>query len=206
MRGGSDGAKVTPLRRDALTLAAMGCPQCGGSSRRMLAPGFWECESPVQVTVPGPGYGAPPTGQYGPALVTLTQACRYRYQEGRPPGAPVCASPSCGRFAGGVATVVDAPCAGICSPCNGPLLCRQDRARASAEADAKKEAEEAEAAAKKAAEEQALAATPEAREARARSSREGRGSISRESLSRRTVTCSSYSRKPSRCSVTPSLG
>lgn len=81
----------------------MGCPVCGGSERKLLAPGFYECtslkldgEKLVGVVPPGQ-MGAPPPGIpiYGPNYVV----CGHRYQEGGSMTAtPQCA---CGMFSVG---------------------------------------------------------------------------------------------------------
>lgn len=135
----------------------MTCPSCGGSQRTELAPGFYECQTTVVATSPGPGYGAPPTGQFGPQHITTTHPCGYRYQEGSSSSPGLACVAGCGRFAVGTCTSCGQPVCGLCSPGNGPLLCPTHRAEKRARADER----EAELARQK-------AATPEARAQRAR--------------------------------------
>jgi hypothetical protein len=68
---------------DAMTTT---CPECGGGSLRELTPGFYECMSPIDVSLPpdpagNPGWlhGSRPCGhrfQAGPALATEPCWCR----------------------------------------------------------------------------------------------------------------------------------
>jgi hypothetical protein len=79
----------------------MGCPRCRGSSRRMLAPGYYECTSITE----RPGYMPGPGGTWIPGPERV--ACGHRYQEGTGTSLGQC---DCGVFA--VAT---------CQQCGKPL-------------------------------------------------------------------------------------
>ncbi|MEV0719892.1 hypothetical protein [Asanoa sp. NPDC050611] len=70
-----------------------GCPQCGGTQRLLLAPGFWEC------TTYGPGHGPTATMTGGTAVVSPGRVCGHRYQEATGAVPPV--SCGCGLFAVG---------------------------------------------------------------------------------------------------------
>lgn len=98
------------------------------------------------MTAPGPGYGAPPTGQFGPQHMSSKQPCGQRYQEGTSASVgPTCVA-GCGRFAVGQCTSCWQPVCGLCSPGNGPLLCpdhRADAQAAAAERQAELEREQA---------------------------------------------------------------
>lgn len=54
----------------------MSCPQCGGSARDEIAPGFWRCRSMVQVSDPHD-----PHARQG----YVDRVCGAEYQEGPPP-------------------------------------------------------------------------------------------------------------------------
>lgn len=79
----------------------MGCPRCRGSSRRMLAPGYYECTSITE----RPGYMPGPGGTWIPGPERVV--CGHRYQEGTGTSLGQC---DCGVFA--VAT---------CQQCGKPL-------------------------------------------------------------------------------------
>jgi hypothetical protein len=133
------------------------CPTCGGTRRRTLAPGFFECQSPVTVVQRGPGFGPPPTGQFGPATIMSSTTCGIRYQEGGTVSGVMLCSSNCGRFSVGLCAHCGQPVCGICSPDNGPLLCTSDReALGRAQISARKAAEHK------------AASTPEARMEQAR--------------------------------------
>jgi hypothetical protein len=92
----------------------MACPTCGGSNREAIAPGWWRCRSDVISRIPGPGYGAPPTGQFGPEWIDVAVPCGSTYAEGigQGPIAPAC---SCGTFAIGICEECGEPVCGECS-------------------------------------------------------------------------------------------
>jgi hypothetical protein len=77
---------------------AMACPKCGGSSRRQVAPGAFECTSVVTtmrlLPAPGPGHGPV---DLEPRAVD--QVCGHRYQEGTPAMAANLPKCWCGVFA-----------------------------------------------------------------------------------------------------------
>lgn len=112
----------------------MACPVCSGTQRAELAPGFFECQTVLAVTAPGPGYGALPTGQFGPQHITTHQTCGQRYQEGAGASAGLVCVADCGRFAVGRCSNCGQPVCGLCSPGNGPLLCPEHRDEANAAA------------------------------------------------------------------------
>lgn len=55
----------------------MPCPNCGGNSREVIAPGFWLCTSPIPVGTPGPGL----LGLPGPPVAHIMTPCGKEYQE-----------------------------------------------------------------------------------------------------------------------------
>jgi uncharacterized Zn finger protein (UPF0148 family) len=79
----------------------MGCPRCGGSSRRELAPGYYECTSITE----RPGYMPGPQGTWIPGPERVV--CGYKYQEAVSAALGQC---ECGIFA--IAT---------CQHCGTPL-------------------------------------------------------------------------------------
>lgn len=115
----------------------MACPTCGGLQRRAVAPGFWECESPVtelfQTAQPFDLVGAAPVG-------ARTRPCGTRYQEGQAAGAPSC---RCGMFAVATCTECGQPLCGDClRRVSGHVLCVVDAQRVHAQMDAPRLAEE----------------------------------------------------------------
>jgi hypothetical protein len=94
----------------------MPCPSCGGTRRKAIAPGWWQCSSEVATQAPGPGRGAPPTGRFGPTEIVSASQCGEVYSEAstleQPPSVPSC---SCGTFAIGVCAQCGEPVCGICS-------------------------------------------------------------------------------------------
>lgn len=74
----------------------MACPQCGGSDRHLIAPGYWERDSLITVRSVRPAVGS--VSDVIPHVET--QRCGHRYHEGMgsTSDAPVCA---CGTFAVG---------------------------------------------------------------------------------------------------------
>ena len=61
----------------------MACPHCGGTDRRAISAGFWECTSMLYGEIPT---GLHPSGKFGPAFQTVAHPCGRRYQEGAPGG------------------------------------------------------------------------------------------------------------------------
>lgn len=56
-------------------MSAIGCPRCGGTSRRLLAPNYFECTTNVLINVV-------PAGMQGAVQDTpIYQACGHRYQQ-----------------------------------------------------------------------------------------------------------------------------
>lgn len=60
----------------------MGCPVCGGSDRRPIGRGYWQCESPVLE----PGW-VPNAGARALRPGPVERACGHRYQDGTRPKA-----------------------------------------------------------------------------------------------------------------------
>lgn len=84
------------------------CPQCGGSARRLLAPGYYECTSEIEELVDV----LPPHMHAGPGDIPMyrTRTCGARYQLGEGmTGAVQC---RCGMFA-----------VSACSECHGEPRC-----------------------------------------------------------------------------------
>ncbi len=107
----------------------MGCPHCGGTSRVMLAPGFYRCTAEFSERVPT---GLPPSGAYGPAYRDVWYQCGREYQEGTgQAGQSSCAEH--GLFAVGVCTRCRMN--PICGDCQRRTCstCREAEAAAAAE-------------------------------------------------------------------------
>lgn len=119
---------------------AMSCPRCGGTSRRSISPGFWECTTVLSQLAPGPGRDHP---ALGPAVVEQQFPCGHRYQDGEQVGAEPCSS-GCGRYAIGHCVDCGSPVCGMCSPHDGDLLCVEDRRQREAPARAAREKAERE--------------------------------------------------------------
>lgn len=92
----------------------MSCPSCGGTDREPIAPGWWRCTSRVTIAAPGPGLGAPPTGQFGPEHLEATAVCGRQYAErtGNEDHGPLC---DCGTFAIGICKECGRDVCGECS-------------------------------------------------------------------------------------------
>jgi hypothetical protein len=105
----------------------LNCPSCGGTNRRLLAPGFYQCESQIESVVldwaPAPGMIPGPGVPMVPIPSSLYRVCGNRYQEGSPIGnAPSC---RCGMFAvGRCATCGLAVCGKDGEFVEGYLMCR----------------------------------------------------------------------------------
>lgn len=148
---------------------SMNCPQCGGSSRRPIAPGYWECTSTSTAVVPT---GLHPSGIHGPTERYVEVGCAHRYQDGRDEAsshAPVC---ECGTYAIGECAECDIPVCGDCSGLWGPRrlcsLCFEEQRSEQVAAESQRLAAQAEAkAAVESAEAQKHAALVSARVARA---------------------------------------
>lgn len=123
----------------------MACPTCGGTERRPIAPGFWECASLIYQQIPT---GAHPSGQFGPAFATVATTCGRRYHEGGG-GSSTSLCQTCTVFAIGVCADCRIPQCGNCGlHFRGTFLCKSClTARRAAERAAEKEAAEAAAAA-----------------------------------------------------------
>lgn len=90
-------------------IAAMACPQCGGQSRRQIAPGFYECTTELQISGYAPVPGA--TGAPVPLQPHFSVAvCGNQYQEASPAPGTAAETCSCSVFA-----------IGRCSRCSTPL-------------------------------------------------------------------------------------
>lgn len=82
------------------------CPECGGTSREPIAPGYWQCTSVIHepaVTV----VADPATGGPRPITTVVERICRAQYQEGAVKSEAVC---RCGTFA-----------IGLCAECREPV-------------------------------------------------------------------------------------
>jgi len=109
----------------------MGCPRCGGSSRRMLAPGYYECTSITE----RPGYMPGPGGTWIPG--PERGVCGHRYQEAVGPALGQC---ECGVFAVATCQQCGKPlCGEHMYEWHGRIYCRTDRQELAA-ADAKAKA------------------------------------------------------------------
>jgi hypothetical protein len=108
----------------------MACPHCGGTDRRAISPGFWECTSLLYGEMPT---GLHPSGQFGPAFQTVARPCSRRYQEGAPGGTGTLCQ-TCTVFAIGICADCGDPQCGNCGRhYQGAFLCtrcRQERAAA----------------------------------------------------------------------------
>lgn len=108
----------------------MACPHCGGTERRAISPGFWECTSLLYGQIPT---GLHPSGQFGPAFQPVAQPCGRRYQEGAPGGAGTLCQ-TCTIFAIGICADCRSPQCGNCGlHYQGAFLCalcRQIRVQA----------------------------------------------------------------------------
>lgn len=104
----------------------MACPACGGSLRRMIAPGLWECTSISVLESGGPGLADPAAG---PAVIRTEILCKVRYQERPAGGSALCA---CSTFAIGLCSKCRAPVCGDHSRLvSGERLCQAHAAKAS---------------------------------------------------------------------------
>ena len=108
----------------------MACPKCGGSKRRQLAPGFYECESVISEVRPGsmpvPELGHGPISEWTIGPTRADRICRHRYQEGEPAaaGAVKC---WCGVYAIAECTACGAPlCGDHIRRLSGRGICQED--------------------------------------------------------------------------------
>jgi hypothetical protein len=117
-------------------MSAMSCPSCAGTSRTLLAPGFYRCTSLVTTRTGGPGLT---DARLGPPVIDTTTECGREYQEGQSSGAALICS--CGTFAIGVCAEAGEPVCGTHSALlHGRRLCSgcwhaEERRRAEAEAE-----------------------------------------------------------------------
>lgn len=110
----------------------MACPKCGGSKRRQIAPGFYECESvisevrPGYMPVPEPGHGPVREWTIGPTRGE--RICRHRYQAGEPATASAVKC-WCGMYAIAECTECGAPlCGDHIRRLSGRVICQEDLA------------------------------------------------------------------------------
>lgn len=98
----------------------MACPSCGGTDRRAIAPGYWECTSLVESSYPT---GLHPSGKFGPVHETVASSCGRRYQEGGGRAlTTICQT--CTVFAIGVCAECGVPQCGNCGAhLDGAFLC-----------------------------------------------------------------------------------
>lgn len=66
------------------------CPVCGGSDVRQITPGFFECTSQIDVSVPPGLFG-------NPTLIGGSHVCGHHFQDGTSTASPPCGIPGCGR-------------------------------------------------------------------------------------------------------------
>ena len=106
------------------------CPQCGGSSRRILAPNHYQCVTERTIRLPT---GAHPSGVQGSAWRDYVQACGFEYAEA-PLGDLSSTCPSHRLFAIGVcivceSTLICGRCPGQrCSTCHLAAVAAEERA------------------------------------------------------------------------------
>lgn len=141
------------------------CPECGGSSREPIAPGYWQCTSvirePAVTVVTDLATGGP-----RPITTVGERICRAQYQEGAMNVEAVC---RCGTFAVGLCAECREPVCGIhSSMIDDRRLCD---GHASAARAAIREKAEAEAAAEASAREAALARDEAVRQQRVQAAR-----------------------------------
>ena len=97
------GPKSPRSSEPSVELDVVPCPDCKGSSRIAIAPGYWQCTTLIRRFVPhwGPMPGtSPELGIMGPVLAAGQRSCGRRYQEeGGRNEVDVNASCVCGMFA-----------------------------------------------------------------------------------------------------------
>lgn len=91
------------------------CPECGGESLRKLTPGFYECISAVDASIP-PGLAGNPAWLHG------SRPCGHRFQAGQAAVTEPC---SCGRHSIGRCRDCERPLCGLHGTAEGVLLCRE---------------------------------------------------------------------------------
>lgn len=84
-------------------------PSCKGTTRRQIAPAYFECTSEVLITAQGPGSVDPSSG---PPVLSRVGVCGRRFQEGLPAPTEVC---DCGTFSVGVCCACERAVCGDCS-------------------------------------------------------------------------------------------
>jgi hypothetical protein len=89
--------------RQSVEFGVVPCPDCKGSSRIAIAPGYWQCTTLVRRFIPHWGLmpgTSPQLGIMGPVLAARQRPCGRRYQEaGGRNEIDVNASCACGMFA-----------------------------------------------------------------------------------------------------------
>ena len=88
------------------------CPQCGDRTLREITPGFFECESPIDASIP-PGIN-------GPAWQHGSRPCGHRFQAETPIATELCA---CGRQSIGRCLDCSQPLCGLHGTDRGAFLC-----------------------------------------------------------------------------------
>lgn len=111
--------------------AMPGCPSCGGTQRRVIAPGYWECQT---MNVIGMAPGQQP----------VTRVCGHRYQEG-PGGDRGAERCGCGMYAVGACRVCEtAVCGQHGATLDDQFLCGTHWHQRSQENEARRQRETAE--------------------------------------------------------------
>jgi hypothetical protein len=108
------------------------CPACSGTSLRELTPGFYECTSPIDASIP-PGLAGNPGWLHG------SRPCGHRFQAGPALATEPC---WCGRHSIGSCRDCKRPLCGLHGTADGELLCGEC-VTASAERRRAREAEAA---------------------------------------------------------------
>jgi hypothetical protein len=89
------------------------CPDCGGGSLRELTPGFYECMSPIDVSLP-------PDPAGNPGWLHGSRPCGHRFQSGPALATAPC---WCGRHSIGRCRACKRPVCGLHGTAGGELLC-----------------------------------------------------------------------------------
>jgi hypothetical protein len=118
--------------------ASVACPSCGGTERRPIAPGYFECVTTLYQQV---STGAHPSGIQGPPFITNAFRCGTRYREG---AAEITTKCACGTYSIGECTRCSRPVCGdhsllvtsqrVCSACRQAELSQAAAEKAAAEA------------------------------------------------------------------------
>lgn len=111
-----------------------GCPRCGTTASRPIAPGYVECAGTVSVPT-----GRPPSGAFGPPYEVGPCGTRYHTGESAPAVAGAAAVCSCGTFAIGICQTCQEPVCGDCSTPGLARTCHRCRTAAAKERTARAE-------------------------------------------------------------------